>query len=113
MTQMAYDCVRQDNLSEWSYQKYWYSGVVPIRRYCKEQEIEVYSPESIRNCVKWFQGQLELGFVKDAKFQKVRKIAQIMETFYNGESLKQIGIRYPPKKSITTAPPKCGRLNFI
>lgn len=86
MTQKAYDCVKQENLSEWSYQKYWYSGIVPIRRYCKEQQITVYSPESIQNCVKWFQGQLELGFVKDAKFQKVRKIAQIMETLYNGET---------------------------
>lgn len=86
MTQRAYDCVRQDNLSEWSYQKYWYSGVIPIRRYCKEHGIEVYSPESIRSCVKWFQGQLALGLVKDAKFQKVRKIAQIMETLYNGET---------------------------
>lgn len=86
MTQKAYDCVKQDDLSEWSYQKYWYGGVVPIRRYCKEQGIKVYSPASIRNCVKWFQRQLESGFVKDAKFQKVRKIAQIMETIYNGET---------------------------
>lgn len=75
MTQRAYDCVRQNSLSEWSYQKYWYSGVTPIRRYCKEDGIEVYLPESIRSCVKWFQGQLELELVKDAKFQKVRKIA--------------------------------------
>jgi len=86
MTQKAYDCVRQEGLSEWSYQKYWYGGVVPIRRYCKEQGIEIYFPEDIQNCVKWFRNQLELGFVKDAKFQKVRKIAQIMETLYNGET---------------------------
>lgn len=86
MTQKAYDCVRQDDLSEWSYQKYWYSGVVPIRRYCKEHGIEMYSPESIRYCVKWFKDQFESGLVKDAKLQKVRKIALIMETLYNGET---------------------------
>ena len=84
MTQKAYDCVRKEGLSEWSYQKYWYGGVAPIRRYCNEQGIEVYSPESIHNCVKWFQDQHELGLVNDSKFQKVRKIAQIMEILSNG-----------------------------
>lgn len=85
MTQKAYDCVKQDDLSEWSYQKYWYNGVVPIRRYYKEQKIETYSPESIRNCVKWFRGQHELGLVKDAKFQKSGKLRKLWRSFNNGE----------------------------
>ena len=84
MTQRAYDCIRQDDLAERTYQGYWYSGVVPIRRYCEQRGIEMYSTKLMAECVTWFREQYEQGFVYSLKFQHVRKIVGIMEDLANG-----------------------------
>ncbi len=85
MTQKAYDCVLQEAFAKKTNQQYWYCGVVPIRRYCEEQGIHVYSSASINDCVDWFREQYKQGCVYSAKYQKVRKIAAIMERIEKGE----------------------------
>ncbi len=86
MTQKAYDRVLQESLAKKTCQQYWYCGVVPIRRYCEQRGIEVYSPERINNCVNWFREEYERGAVYPVKFQDIRKIAAIMECIAKGES---------------------------
>lgn len=85
MTKKAYDCILQKEYAKKTCQQYWYCGVVPIRRYCEQQGIEMYSAESINDCVIWFREQYKKGTVYPVKFQDVRKIAAIMECIAAGE----------------------------
>ncbi len=85
MTQKAYDRVLQEALAKKTHQQYWYCGVVPIRRYCEERGIEVYSSKSINDCVAWYREQYKQGAVYPVKFQDVRKIAAIMARIAQGE----------------------------
>ena len=86
MTQKAYDRIIQEELAKKTLQQYWYCGVVPIRRYCEQRGIEVYSPESINDCVIWFREQYKQGVIYPAKFRATRKIAAIMESIAAGGS---------------------------
>lgn len=85
MTQKAYDCILQEGYAKKTCQQYWYCGVIPIRRYYEQQGSEIYSSESINDCVTWYQEQYEQGTVYSVKFQNVRKIAAIMERIAAGE----------------------------
>lgn len=85
MTKKAYDCILQKEYAKKTCQQYWYCGVVPIRRYYEQQGIEMYSAESINNCVIWFRDQYKKGIVYPVKYQDVRKIASIMECIAAGE----------------------------
>ena len=85
MTQKAYDRIIQEELAKKTLQQYWYCGVVPIRRYCEQRGIGVYSPESIDDCMIWFREQYKQGTVYPAKFRATRKIAAIMESIAAGE----------------------------
>lgn len=85
MTQKAYDCILQEDYAKKTYQQYWYCGVIPIRRYCEQQEMTEYSSEGISDCVSWFREQYEQGAVYPAKFRNVRRIAAIMECIAKGE----------------------------
>lgn len=85
MTQKAYNCILQEDFAKKTYQQYWYCGVVPIRRYYEQQGIEIYSAESIHDCVFWFQEQYKQGSVYPEKFKAVRKITAIMESIAKGE----------------------------
>ncbi len=89
MTQRAYDCIRLDDLAEKTYEGYWYSGIIPIRKYCENHGIKTYSIEAISECVRWFREQYEHGLVYPLKFQHVRKIAMIMEQLANGQSYQR------------------------
>lgn len=85
MTQKAYNRILEEGYAKKTCQQYWYCGVVPIRRYYEQREIEVYSAESINDCVIWFREQYKQGAVYPAKFQKVRKIAAVMERIATGD----------------------------
>ncbi len=86
MTQEAYDqIIRYEDYAKKTRQQYWYCGVVPIRKYCKQRDILAYSSESINDCISWFREEYEQGNVYPLKFRCVRKIAAVMECIAEGK----------------------------
>ncbi len=99
LTDLIYKEIEKVDLTKGAKQGYWYSGIIPIRKYFTNNTYKKYTVKRMEECIKYYRIQYEEQGIQVTKYRCTRKISILISEYLESGSISWSNL---PNSSIST-----------